>query len=101
MGDSMQALKIAVVVMAVLIVLGTAGLVSVIARRSATPATAPVAASAAPVSLALNEPEGTRIAGIAALHDRLAIQLQGGGTDRIVLIDPRTGTVAGRIALAH
>jgi hypothetical protein len=99
MGDSMQALKIVVVVMAVLIVLGTAGVVTVIVRRSA--ATAPVVAPAPPISLALEEPEGTRIAGIAALHDRLAVQLQGGGVDRIVLVDPLTGAVAGRIALAR
>ena len=47
----------------------------------------------------LDEPVGTRIAGIAAVRDRLAVQLQGGGVDRVVLIDPATGAVAGRISL--
>ncbi|HEY4041981.1 MAG TPA: hypothetical protein VGM32_09085 [Rhodopila sp.] len=96
----MRALKIAVVVMGVLIVLGTMGLVVVIARRSAAPMVA-VAPPPASTSAVLNEPDGTRIAGIAAAHDRLAIQLQGGGTDRVVLIDTATGTVAGRILLAQ
>jgi putative heme iron utilization protein len=53
------------------------------------------------VTAVLQEPEGTRIAGIAATADRLAVQLQGGGGDRVVLVDPRTGALAGRISLAH
>jgi hypothetical protein len=47
----------------------------------------------------LDEPAGTRIAGIASAGDRLAVRLQGGGSDRVVLVDPRTGAVAGRIGL--
>ena len=47
----------------------------------------------------LDEPAGTRIAAIASAGDRLAVQLQGGGADRVVLVDPRTGAVAGRIGL--
>ena len=42
---------------------------------------------------------GTRIAAIAAAGDRLAVQLQGGGPDRVLLVDPRNGRVAGRIGL--
>jgi len=38
---------------------------------------------------------------MAAMADRLAVQVQGGGADRVLLIDPRTGAVAGRISLAH
>jgi hypothetical protein len=53
------------------------------------------------VSAVLDEPEGTHIAGIVAVRDRLAVQLRGGGVDRVVLIDPATGTIAGRIALAR
>ena len=37
----------------------------------------------------------------AAVRDRLAIQLQGGGADRVVLIDPATGAVTGRISLVR
>jgi hypothetical protein len=96
-GDGMRALKVATVVMGILIVLGTVGLVVGIVCRSSSPA--PVAAMPAGFSALLQEPEGTRITGIAALQDRLAIQLQGGGADRVVLVDPRTGAVLGRIAL--
>ena len=51
--------------------------------------------------MVLDEPTGTRIGGIAALSDRLAVLLQGAGPDRIVLVNPRTGTEAGTIALAR
>ena len=72
-------------------------LVSVVARRVAAPAV-PLPSTIAAV---LDEPTGTRIAGIAAVQDRLAVQLQGGGVDRVVLVDPRTGAMAGRISLAR
>ena len=52
-----------------------------------------------PFAVLLDEPAGTRIAGVAAAGDRVAIQLQGGGADRVVLVDPRTGAVAGHIRL--
>ncbi len=96
----MRALKIVVVIMAVLIVLGTTGLAIAIARRWSAPV-APVAQVPAWVSAALDEPVGTHIVGIAAVRDRLAIQLQGGGVDRVVLIDPTTGAEAGRVSLTR
>jgi hypothetical protein len=94
----MRALKIMVVVMAVLIALGTTGLVIAIARRWSSPAPS-IAQLPAWVSAALDEPVGTHIVGIAAIRDQLAVQLQGGGTDRVVLIDPATGMVTGRVLL--
>lgn len=94
----MRALKIAVIVMGVLIVAGTMALVIGVARRAAGPGPAGLPPSVAAV---LDEPAGTRIAGIAPVRDRLAIQLQGGGADRVVLIDPASGAVAGRISLAR
>ena len=98
----MRALKVAVVVMGVLIVAGTMALVIGIVRRSAPPVmVATLPGLPASVSAVLDEPEGTHIAGIVALRDRLAVQLQGGGADRVVLIDPVTGAVAGRIALVR
>ncbi|MDR3533368.1 MAG: hypothetical protein P4L90_22770 [Rhodopila sp.] len=96
----MRALKIATIVMGVLIVMGTVGLIIGVARRSSAPV-APVAALPASVAAVLDEPAGTRIAGIVAVQDRLAVQLQGGGVDRVVLVDPRTGAVAGQISLAR
>jgi len=89
-------LKIAVVVMGVLILGGTATLVVLVATRASGQGGLPPV-----VTAVLQEPEGTRIAGIAATADRLAVQLQGGGGDRVVLVDPRTGALAGRISLAH
>lgn len=96
----MRALKIAVIVMGVLIVAGTIGLILAVARRASVP-TNTVPSAAAPMAAVLDEPAGTRIAGIVAVRDRIAVWLEGGGTDRVVLIDPLTGAVAGRISLTH
>ena len=52
-------------------------------------------------SAVLDEPTGTRIAGVSALPDRLAVQLQGGGPDRVVVVDMRSGRVLGRVGLAR
>jgi hypothetical protein len=100
----MRALKIATIIMGVLIVLGTTALIIGVVRRSASPTTATtVAAPSLPVSIAavLDEPVGTHILGVVSVRDRLAIQLQGGGLDRVVLLDPTTGAVTGRISLAR
>jgi hypothetical protein len=101
-GSGMRALKVLTIVMGVMIVAGTGVLVAVIAHRVSSPASggAPVAGGA-PLALVLDEPAGTRIAGIVAVGDRLAVQLQGGGADRVVLVDPRSRVVAGRITLAR
>ena len=99
MGSGMRALKVATIVMGVLIVVGTTVLIGTIAHRVAAPP--PASLPAASLALMLDEPAGTHIAGIAAAGDRLAVQLQGGGGDRIVLLDPRTGSVVGRISLAR
>ena len=104
----MRALKIATIVMAVMIVLGTGVLVFAIVHRASAPS-APARVAAEPatttglasVSAVLDEPAGTHIAGIAAVENRLAVSLQGGGADRIVLIDPATGKVVGKISLAR
>lgn len=90
----MRFLKAVTIGMGVLIVIATTVLVVLIARRLGGPGPVPVA-----MSLVLNEPAGTRMVGIATAGDRLAVQLQGGGLDRVLLVDPRTGAVAGRIEL--
>jgi hypothetical protein len=95
-GNGMRALKVLTVVMGVMILVGTAVLVAVIIHRASSGP-----AASASVALVLNEPAGTRIAGIAAAGDRLALQLQGGGADRVVLVDPRSGVVVGRIMLGR
>ncbi len=91
----MRFLKVLVIVMGVLIVVATTTLVVLIGRRiSGSGTTVP-----ASVAVLLDEPGGTRIVRIAQAGDRLAVQLQGGGADRVVLIDPHTGAVVGRIGL--
>ena len=89
----MRFLKFITVAMAVLIVVGTTVLLVVIVRRIGSPAVP------AQIAVLLDEPAGTRIAGIASVGDRLAVRLEGGGADRVVLLDARTGVVAGRIGL--
>jgi hypothetical protein len=91
----MRALKIATIGMGVLILLGTTVLIVTIFRRAQVPT------AFTPVAAVLDEPAGTRIAGIAAVGDRLAVQMQGGGADRVLLVDPRSGSVVGRISLAR
>ena len=85
--------------MAVLIVVGTTVVLVVIAKRLGGAAPSPPPPETAPVAAMLDEPMGTRITGIATVGDRLAVQLQGGGTDRILLMDPHSGAVVGRIWL--
>jgi hypothetical protein len=128
-GDGMRALKIATIAMGVLIVLGTTVILVTIVKRtmlgsppgsgltgsglagSGPRASGPAGSDAAvvgsagspekPFAALLDEPVGTMIAGIAAVHDRLAVQLHGGGVDRVVLIDPVSGAVVGRVTLAR
>ncbi len=97
----MRALKIAVVVMGVLIVAGTAALIVAVVQRIGGPPAPSGGGLPRAIEAVLQEPAGTRIAAIATMPDRLAVQLQGGGMDRVVLIDPRSGAVVGRISLAH
>ena len=89
----MRAVKAAVVVMGVLIVAGVALLVVLLVGRMQAPATG--------ANVLLDEPAGTRIAGSSASGDRMTVQLQGGGPDRVVIVDLRAGRVAGRVALAR
>jgi hypothetical protein len=85
----MRALQALVIVMGVLIVAGLATIAITLVRRGAAlPASMP--------DLTLTEPPGTHIATISALGPRLAVLLQGGGPDRVVIIDAN-GQVVGRI----
>ena len=95
----MRTLKIATIVMGVLIVLGTGGLLTLMVKRSSTPPAQPSAIVAEDLNAVLAEPAGSRIIGVTVVQDRLAVLLQGGGADRVVLVDPRTGKAAGRISL--
>ncbi len=92
----MRALLVAVIVMGVLIVAGVATIAVTVVSRLSGSGAAGVATRAM-----LDEPEGTRIAGLSVAADRVAVQLQGGGADRVVVVETRTGHVIARIALAH
>jgi len=81
--------------MGVMIVLGTAGLFVGMMRQSA-----PTPQTATNVAAVLDEPVGTRIAGIVAVQERLAVQLEGGGPSRVLFVDPKSGAVTGRVSLA-
>ncbi len=88
----MLALKALVIGMGVLIVAGVALIgVTLVSRMS--PSAGQIA------SLLLDEPQGTHIASAAVAPDRLALTLQGGGADRVVLIDTKSGRVMGQIGL--
>lgn len=88
----MRMLKAATIVMGVMIVAGVVTLAYLIVARTAV-------APALTADLLLDEPEGARIAEATIAGDRLAVRLQGGGPDRVLLVDLRTGRVTGRVSL--
>jgi hypothetical protein len=88
----MRALLAATIFMAVLIVAGVIALGVIIANRLTTGPTHAVSAT-------LDEPAGTHLTGMAQAGNRLALSLQGGGPDRVVVVDPGTGKVVLRLSL--
>ena len=92
---NMRALKLAVVVMGVLIIAGTATLAVLVVERLAGHA------GTTPLSVQLDEPPATRIAASASTGEQLTLLLQGGGPDRVVVIDLRSGRVRDRVALGR
>lgn len=88
----MGALKVLVVVMGVLIVGGTVAMGVLLAGRMS-------AGSGPAASALLDEPPGTTIVSAAMAPDRVAVVLRGGGTDRTVVVDTRTGRVVARVGL--
>lgn len=89
----MRALKISIGIMTTLIVVGLVVLVMTITQRlSVSRPTAPSV---------LDEPAGTHITQISAAGDRLTLLLQGGGPDRVIVLDLRQGQVMLRTGLAH
>lgn len=90
----MRALKILVVVMGVLIVAGTVTLVAVVVQRAGG-----LAGGGARQAVALDQPAGTRIAGIAGLDQVLAVWVQRpDGSEAVLLVDPRRGRVTGEVS---
>lgn len=102
----------AVIGMGILIAVGATVLVVLLVQRmssAATPNASAVVASPATrvvesaeaAAAVLDEPAGTRISGVSLAGERMAVQLAGGGPDRIVIVDTRTGRIAARAALAR
>jgi hypothetical protein len=102
-GGGMRALKIATIAMAVLILLGTGVIVATIVKRTMVGQSGPSPTGQPEKAFAavLDEPAGTAIVNIASVRDRLAVQLHGGGADRILLIDPASGAIVGRATLGR
>jgi hypothetical protein len=95
-----KALLTAVIVMGVMIVLGTAVLISaVVSRTMHKPPSAGATAAVAP-ALLLAQPSGTRITSVTRQSDTLVVVgLAGGGGDRLLVWDVVAGRVVGRLAL--
>ncbi len=93
MGSGMQALKVLVVVMGVMIVAGVIGLGVVMTKRL-------TAAAPGLGSVTLDEPAGTRIVAASPGGEHVVLRLEGGGPDRVAVVDLRSGRVVGRIGLA-
>ena len=88
--------------MGVLIVAGTVALVAVVVQRAGGLAGG---GQAARLDLALGQPEGSRIAGIAGIAaaegGALGVWVARPDGDRVVLVDTRRGRVAGEIRLGR
>jgi len=103
----MKFLKIAVVVMGVLIILGTAVVIVELIRR-ATPSARPPAhrpdiiSHEAPFDTTLPLPAGSRVAGVTATADRVVVRVvptEADGGGRLLFLDPRTGALRGTVTL--
>jgi hypothetical protein len=80
--------------MGVLIVAGTVTLVTLLVQRAG----GLTAGGGSRMALGLDQPAGTRIAGVASLDQALAIWVQRpDGTEAVLLVDPRRGRVTGEI----
>ena len=77
-----------------MIIAGVVGLVVILGQRVMG------AGPAGTVDMRLEQPAGTRIAGVTSMSDRVVVQLQGGGPDRVVVLDGRSLRVLGRLTLA-
>ncbi|WP_245624393.1 DUF6476 family protein [Belnapia moabensis] len=91
----MKALKVLVVVMGVLIVGGTVTLVALLVQRAGG------GGANAAWQAALDQPEGSRIAGIAASETGIGVWVQRPDGDRVLMVDPKRGRVSGEIRLGR
>lgn len=90
----MLALKALVIGMGVLIVAGVAVIGATLVGRMSP-------GGGAVVDVLLNEPAGSHITAASLAPDRMAVTVQGGGPDRVVLVDTKAGRVLGRVLLGR
>ncbi len=90
----MGALKVLVVVMGVLIVGGTVTLVALLVQRAG-------GAGGTAWQAVLEQPEGARIAGVAASESGIGIWVQRPDGDRVLVVDPKRGRINGEIRLGR
>ena len=110
--QSYRGLKALLIGMGVLIIIGTAVVVGVIIHRTyvASTRSRPVSPIAGPVPappsvpafhIMIPVPPGSSIKTLVAIDHRLAVQLATPNGDRIILINPRTGAITGRLTLGQ
>ena len=97
---TLRALKVLVVVMGLLIVAGFAVIATELVLRMASTRTESAQATT-PYDTSLGLPAGSRIVDLVATNDRVTLHVRlPDGSDRLVLIDPRSGSVTARFALS-
>ena len=97
----MRGLMTAVIGMGVLILVGVTVLVVLMVQRMSSPPPPNVSAvTMASTTTLTDEPAGTHIAALSLSGDRLALQLMGGGPDRVVILDAKTGRIVAKTGLA-
>jgi hypothetical protein len=91
-SNDLRGLKALVGILGVLIVLGTALVIGVVIQRIyAKPEAASISLAPGLPTGALVLPAGSRVSGIAATGEELAVWVTGPDGDQIWLVDPRTG----------
>jgi hypothetical protein len=91
------ALKWLVIVMGVLIVAGTVALVVLLVQRAGGGGSERSMASIGH----LGQPAGTRILSIAGAEGRIAVLVARPDGERVLLLDPRSGRLAGELRAAE
>jgi hypothetical protein len=97
----MRGLYVAVGVLSVLLVVGGIAVVGTEIARSGGKHAPVGGAGVGMGQVVLDEPAGTRIVGAGGVGGDLAVLLQGGGPDRVVVVDAATGRVAGGVRLGR
>ena len=98
----MKALKVLVLSMAAALVVGVGFLIWGLSGGAKSPSHSP----AKPAGhfgdfgqVDIDLPQGSRISQILTAGDRIVVRIEGGGSDRLVVLDPVSGHVSGSFVL--